>query len=274
MKNKFFIEFIFITSILFISSTVEGMNVSDISIGVEIGHQANYKVVTNEFRSVSDRSYFRYLLTFMNISDIPVSKDFTMTKIIEVINTTMSVYEGDVFGTTVTQLPTNTSNNGSLKYSYNNNSWTMNTGFLLGTPVVSTNWISWGELIDSFSSFNNDNHTVSASKSEDSHVFNSTLSMSFDYLPLNITYDGVEGLTFGMLTSYNKTSGILLYEEITFDIKTPIQSTLTQYFKIQLTTELPTVSHVEGTGLPGFDILSILPIFAVTVLYLYKKRET
>ena len=271
MKNKIIVKIVLIIAVISFSFSIQIPQASDNTVGVEIGQKANYKVLKNQFVSDIDRSFFRYVLTYENISDIQVTNEFNIRTIIEVVNSTMSTYEGDIFEATVIELPSNTTNNATLQFYYNNQTWDMMTGFLLGTPIITTDWASWGQFIELLPSLTNDNHTIITTKSEDSIKFNSTIKLSFTNLPENITFDGAEKMTFGLTTSYNKSNGILLYESATIEILTPIQRTLTQYFTIQYTNDSPTTIHVDQQGLPGFEFTSFLLASFVIVLLYYKR---
>ena len=273
MKNKLLLQFILISGIFLFGSVAQAQTINGNTIGVSLGHKANYKVQSNEFFYKTDRSYFRYLLTFVNVSDVQITPNYNLKTIIENINNSMDTYKGDVFGTTVLQLPAKGTSDGIIGFEYNNKTWNESTGFLLGTPVTIADWSFWSGFIDSFSKFDNTNHTVTATKSEDNNVFNSSFSLSFSTLPQNITYDGVEKLIFKIETSYNKTSGVLNYEHVYLELGTPIKTILTQNFIFSLTNDSPTTKANSRQVTPGFELFEFIPIITFLALIYYKKRD-
>lgn len=273
MKTKRIIQFLLILSLFLITSIYQAQSISNSSFGVSVGSQANYKVEKNEFYFPSDKLYFQYLFSFLNVSDIPVTEHFNVSTIYDAVKVFSDVVEGTVIGTTVKTLPSDQSPGGSLEYTYNGSNWDVATGFILGTPVVSTDWNEWSTFINNLPTFENTNHTVTATVSSDNaDFFNSTFSLGFSTLPQNITYDGVEKLTFDVNTIYNKTTGVLESENFILEMKSVIK-TLEQVMTITKTNEAPgTNVRASTAGVPGFDLVSLLPVFVVIPIYYLRKR--
>lgn len=273
MKNKLILNSILVLSLFLITSFGQAQGASNATTSVAIGDTANYKVTKNELYFPEYRLYFQYLFTFFNVSDIPFNSNFSLSTAYNTVNIFSNVVEGTVIGTTVSELPGNQLLGGSLLFTYNSTSWTEKTGFVLGTPVVSTNWTYWSEFLANLPSYQNANHTITAQASGDnSNVFSATFSLAFTYLPYNISSDGVEKLTFIDTAIYNKSTGVLESMQFTVESKTPIKS-IYQNLIVNRTNDAPSTNvKVPSSRLPGFEYLTLLPAFAIFAVYYLRKR--
>ena len=220
MKNKTLFKALIVFSFLLLGTIGQGQAQSVSSVGVTVGDSFNFKVTKNDFTAVQTKAYVAQLLDYYNVSALTVNSNYDFSSIIETLNETMVPSVGDIIGFTVTQLPSNDAVSGKLNFTYGTTTEEMTTGFIIGTPVVFTDWAFWNTTVNELNNYATDlGGFIDASVQQDTNVFNFSVTITFTTVPDELSQNGFTSLIASLDGSYNKSTGILISESFKIDLK-------------------------------------------------------
>lgn len=279
MKNKLLFEALFLFSFLLIGAIGQGQAQDVSKVGVAVGDSFNFEISQNDFYSAST-NYLNYLLTYYNdtLSSYTVNSNYNLTSIINTLNETIKPNVGDVIGITVVQLPNSNSLSGMLNYTYGSTTKEVLTGFLIGTPVTTTDWSSWIQFLNGiYKSSSTDGYQIITGAYSNAQTFNATISITFTSVPTQLSNLGYQSLSVDLYAYYNATTGVLNSEKLDLKIAgSPSGPTSVQNFAFtrtnkQLSSNTNTSSNGSGP-VPGFEAIAVLVALPV-VAALYKRRK-
>jgi hypothetical protein len=283
---------VLLTILFFLSISSPSMTQNDLDfefptqVGVSVGDEFNYKITDDSLLSdqspLSQFSMSELLGDFndFNLTEFQIQTDISVDNL--ELNTSLVPQEGDIVKVTVVELPSATAN-GTISITYGNNTKELETFFFFGSPVTTTNWTFWENMLSQIDSINDNitDVTLSSTISKDTQTFNFSLTVYVNNLPDVLTDSGVSNLQFKVFTSYNKTTGVQESAEFTLSGKvetSDFSSNIKYSYAWELTDEEPDTGNSnedDSSGIessPGFELISLLlglTIFAVV----YNRRK-
>lgn len=285
MNNKLLLKFTIITAFLLIGSIGAVQAQDSQSVGVKVGDSFNFEVTQNDF--TQSASYLSDLLSSVNTSqlssDYNMSSSFNVSTIMQSFNVSQIPAQGTVFGVTVVQLPStplsfdsfNSSDNltGALNVTDGSTTKTVTTGFLLGTPVASTNWTFWKTALYKLQTTDSSaNPQVTVGAYPGTTTFNATVDVTFQ-LPSSLTSNSTytfKSVKVALAASYDATTGVLNSESVALTLQGTIPVTNT--FAIARTTKPLTTTNSVTSSTPGFEAIMLLAALPVVAIY-YKRKN-
>jgi hypothetical protein len=276
--NTKLLKFTLITAFLLIG-TIGAVQAQDSQVGVKVGDSFNYQVTKNDFSQAALN--LNDLLSSLNTSTISTDYNIPMdnlTSMIQTFNVSELPAVGSVLGVTVVSLPSSSSDQltGALNITDGTTTKTVTTGFMIGTPVATTNWTYWKAAIyDLQTTSSSAEPTVTPGVYSNAQTFNATVDMTFNQISNYITSTSSSysftSLKVSLAASYDASTGVLKSESVTVTLDGQIP--LSMSFAIASTTKgVSSGQNTVTTSTPGFEVLALLAALPV-VAFLYKRNN-
>ncbi len=284
MNNKYLFKFLIITAFLLIGTVGIGQaQAQDVNVNVKVGDSFNFKVTKNDF--TQSASLLNGLITSFNTSVLTTNSEYNMSSfnvssMLQSFNISKLPAQGSVIGITVAQLPTTQLSNssdkltGALNVTYDSMTKTVTTGFLIGTPVVFTNWTFWKSALSSLQTTDPSANTqIDVGSSTSTTAFSANVNITFNQLPSEYTSTSASysfsSLKVALAASYDTTTGVLNSESVALTLQGQASVTLT--FAVARTTEGLSNSNTSST--PGFEAITLLGAIPLVAIYYKRKKE-
>lgn len=237
-------------------------------VGVQVGDSFQFHVLKNDFTSSQVQQYLNDLIK--NFSSFVPSTDYqyNFSSVLNSLNQTMPS-AGTIMTVNVTALPVANTFSGELSISYGQVDVNVVTGFLIGTPVVFTDWGYWYSMLNAYNGYSSSGFYLQTSVANDTSTFNATVKISTNNVPESLQQYGYTSVSAGISASYNVTSGVLNQETLTVNLVGQYSTTFT--FSVSRYNEPASFNTSQPS--PGFEALGLFAGMAVLAVVYNKKKN-
>ena len=271
MKTYTKLVIVFGLIVLSVSSFAQAQD--NTMVGVKVGDSFNFKVTQNQFITSTTQTYLNDLISYyISGANISTSTQYNITSMLNTFNLTNSPSVGSIINVQVVSLPVADNFSGSLNVTMGSSSEVVKTGFVLGTPIVFTDWAFWQTTLNNVTGQSYNGFTLTASSSNNTQTFNATASVSTTNISTELKSYGWTSVSLSLEADYDAVSGVLIQETLTLSLNGSVPQT--QKFSIARVDTNPTVNSLSTSGpVPGFEAIALVGTLSlISVVYTKKIR--